>query len=234
MIRGHYDFVGLPIGAALSFKYVYILSKQNQGCLRTVGHSVPAQFQRAGAEPRGFRLLTCEVSLRSVAGPECDEQGAEPEAIGTIDRHHVVLDDHVFPGQAAEYAGKGLHQRDAENKAISLGLIEYKYERDGTIYSGCRVDKSKALYWRSDETLNLVVKVQPQDWVLDNFVRTTQTYWSIPKVFEVKLLLKGHNDATFPKSTRDLLRDGDHLTVDFATKFLRGTSTRCTSRTCSR
>ena len=29
VIRGHYDFVGLPIGSLLSFKYIYILSKKD-------------------------------------------------------------------------------------------------------------------------------------------------------------------------------------------------------------
>src|SRR5258705_8513972 len=104
-----------------------------------------------------------------------------------------------FPGEAGAYAGKGLHQRDPENKAISLGKIEYKYEKGDDAYSGCRVDKSKDLYWQWDDTRNQVVKVRPQDWILDNFVRTTEEYWSIPKVFQLKMLLKGHKEATFPK-----------------------------------
>ena len=33
--------------------------------------------------------------------------------------------------------------------------------------------------------------------------------------------MKGQNDSTFPKSTRDLLQDDDYLTVHFATKFMR-------------
>src|SRR5690606_27738797 len=58
-------------------------------------------------------------------------------------------------------------------------------------------------------------------WILDNFVRTSEFYWTIPGVFEVKILLKGHNDTKFPQSMRDLLQDNDHLTVHFSTKFLR-------------
>lgn len=219
VIRGHYDFVGLPIGAALSFKYVYILSKQDgvwtmiipyqPGFNELVPNRVDFDFSHAQNLYEASQVLNATSTAPTLK--------SSAQSIGTT----LCSTTTFFPGKSAEYAGKGLHQRDAENKAISLGKIEYKYEKDGTIYSGCRVDKSKALYWRSDATRSQVVKVQPQDWVLDNFIRTTQEYWSVPNVFVVKLLLKGHNETTFPKATRDLLRDGDHLTVHFATKFLR-------------
>ena len=124
----------------------------------------------------------------------------------------------------------GLHQRDPENKFISLGKIEYKYEKDGDTSSGCRVDENRDLYWQWDPKRNQVVKVEPQDWILDNFVRTAESYWTIPGIFQLKVLLKGHNESAFPKATLDLLQDDDHLTVYFATKFLRYGSIRCTSR----
>lgn len=128
-----------------------------------------------------------------------------------------------FPGEADAYVNKRLHQRDPENKAISLGKIEYKYGKDDT-YSdndwGCRVDKNQELYWKPDPNVNQAIKVKPEDWILDNFVRTAESYWSIKDLFQLKLLMKGRNESQFPKSTLNLLEDEDHLTIRFATKFL--------------
>ncbi|MBA4143468.1 MAG: hypothetical protein H0X43_10815 [Nitrosospira sp.] len=128
-----------------------------------------------------------------------------------------------FPGEEGKYDGQSgvnAYKRDSENKFISLGKIQYRYKKDDAfVYEGCRVDEDRDLFWQDPEQSNEVIKVKPQDWILDNFVRTSETYWTISRKFELKLLMKGRNDSAFPKETLDLLRDNDHLTVRFATKF---------------
>ena len=221
VIRGHYNFVGLPIGAALSFKYVYVLSKKDGVWSMVIPYKpafnelVPNRVDFSFSHASHLYDASQVENAAGTAQVLNLKPSAQPISIT------LCSTTTYFPGEAGAYSGKGLHQRDPENKAISLGKIEYKYDKDEDAYSGCRVDKNKQLYWRWDDARNQVVKVRPQDWVLDNFVRTTEAYWSIKNVFQLKLLLKGHNEATFPKSTRDLLRDDDYLTVNFATKFLR-------------
>jgi hypothetical protein len=128
-----------------------------------------------------------------------------------------------FPGKEGKYdkaSGENTYKRDKKNQHISLGLLEYRYSKEGKNYKGCRVDRNKDLYWRADHTTDRVVKVKPDDWIKDNFVRTAESYWSIPGVFQLKMLLKGHNDAQFTDDVLKLLKVDDHLTVHFATKFL--------------
>jgi hypothetical protein len=223
IVRGHYDFVGLPIGSLLSFKYVYALSKTNGVWTMTIPYRpqfnelvpnrVDFDFTHAGqlydasqiempSTNANVQIFPLKSSAKSIASTLCSTTT-------------------YFPGERDAYADKGLHQRDPENKAISLGKIEYRYGKDGDAYSGCRVDKTKDLYWRWDAGGSQAVKVKPQDWILDNFIRTSESYWSIPGVFQLKLYLKGHNDGNIPASTRALFESDDHLTVNFATKFLR-------------
>ena len=64
-----------------------------------------------------------------------------------------------------------------------------------------------------------LVSASAQEFVLQNFQEVAETYWTIPGVFELKLLMLGRNDSDFPKDTLALLRDDDHLTVNFATEF---------------
>lgn len=221
VVRGHYDFVGLPIGSLLSFKYVYALSKTNGVWTMTIPYRpqfnelvpnrVDFDFSHAGQlydasqielPAANAQIFTLKPSAKSIAATLCSTTT-------------------YFPGEQSAYADKALHQRDPENKAISLGKIEYRYGKDGDAFSGCRVDKNKDLYWKWDAGRPQAVKVKPQDWILDNFIRTSETYWSIPNVFQLKLFLKGHNDGNIPPSTRELFESDDHLTVNFATKFLR-------------
>lgn len=221
VVRGHYDFVGLPIGSLLSFKYVYALSKTDDVWTMTIPYR--PQFHELVANRVDFdfthaRTLfdSSQVEPASAAAQIVRlKAGAKP--ISTTQCATTTY----FPGEHGAYTGKELHQRDPENKAISLGKIEYRYGKKGDAYSGCRVDKNKDLYWRWDAGGSQAVKVKPQDWILDNFIRTSETYWSIPGVFQLKLYLKGHNDAGIPASTRELFENDDHLTVNFATKFLR-------------
>jgi hypothetical protein len=64
-----------------------------------------------------------------------------------------------------------------------------------------------------------LVSATAQEFVLQNFQDVAQTYWTTPGVYELKLLMLGRNDQDFPKDTLALLRDDDHLTVNFATEF---------------
>ena len=223
VVRGHYNFVGLPIGSLLGFKYVYALSKTDGVWTMTIPYQ--PQFHELVPNRVDFNV-THAKNLYDASQIEIPSNSANVQ-IFTLKSSAKSIDSTLcatttyFPGERDAYAGKALHQRDPENKAISLGKIEYRYEKDGTTYSGCRVDKHQALYWKWDSNGTQAVKVMPQDWVLDNFIRTAEAYWSIPGVFQLKLHLKGHNDAAIPASTRTLFESDDHLTVNFATKFLR-------------
>ncbi|MET0168069.1 MAG: dickkopf-related protein [Vicinamibacterales bacterium] len=221
VIRGHYNFVGLPIGSPLSFKYVYIFEKKDGVWTMIIPYKPSFNELVPNRVDFNFTHARTLYDASQVENPSSTAQvlnlksGSQP--IATT----LCSTSTYFPGDEGKYDDKGLHQRDPENKFISLGKIEYKYEKDGDTSSGCRVDKNRDLYWQWDPKRNQAVKVKPQNWILDNFVRTSESYWTIPGVFQLKVLLKGHNEATFPKSTLDLLQDDDHLTTHFATKFLR-------------
>src|SRR6185295_15551714 len=64
-----------------------------------------------------------------------------------------------------------------------------------------------------------LVSATAREFVLQNFQRVAETYWSVPGVFCLKLLLLGRNDNDFSKATRALLREDDHLTANFGTQF---------------
>jgi hypothetical protein len=221
VIRGHYDFVGLPIGSLLSFKYVYALSKKDGIWTMTIPYR--PQFHELVPNRVDFNFTHARTLFDSSQVEPASaavqivrlKAGAQPISVTQC------ATTTYFPGEHGAYADKELHQRDPENEAISLGKIEYRYGKNGNAYAGCRVDKNKDLYWKWDTAGSQAVKVKPQDWILDNFIRTSETYWSIPGVFELKLYLKGHNDANIPASLRSLFEHDDHLTVNFATKFLR-------------
>ena len=221
VIHGHYNFVGLPIGGLLSFKYVYILERKDGVWTMIIPYKplfnelvpnrVDFDFSHAAQLYEASQVVTPSNTAQIVTlKPGADSIATTLCATTTF-----------FPGDAGKYDDKALHQRDPENKFISLGKIQYQYEKGGDTFSGCRVDKNRDLYWRWDSTGDRAVKVTPQGWILDNFVRTAEAYWSVPGVFKLKLLLEGHNESSFPKSTLDLLQAGDHLTAHFATKFLR-------------
>lgn len=223
IVRGHYDFVGLPIGSLLSFKYVYALSKTNGVWTMTIPYRpqfnelIPNRVDFAFSHA-GQLYDASQIEMPSTnANVQIFTLKASPKSISST----LCSTTTYFPGEQGAYVDKALYQRDPENKAISLGRIDYRYDKDGDSYAGCRVDKNMDLYWRWDPDGSQAVKVKPQDWILDNFIRTSETYWSIPGVFQLKLYLKGHNDGTIPSSTRTLFEDGDHLRVNFATKFLR-------------
>lgn len=219
VIRGHYNFFGTVF---TQLKYIYVLSKQGGVWTmiipyRPIINDVVPNRVDFNNEHAGQLYDASQIeSTSSIAGKQVFVLKSSAKSIAST----LCSTSTYFPGEADAYAGKSLHQRDPENKAISLGKIEYKYGKDGGSWSGCRVDKNQDLYWRSDPNVNQAVKVKPEDWILDNFVRTAESYWSIDNLFQLKLLMKGRNEHRFSKSTLNLLEDDDHLTIRFATKFL--------------
>ncbi|NGZ96858.1 MAG: hypothetical protein CV089_12175 [Nitrospira sp. WS110] len=222
VIRGHYNFFGTVF---TQLKYVYVLSKQGGVWTmiipyRPIINDVVPNRVDFNKEHAGQLYDATQIESASTsAGKQVFVLKSSAKPIAST----LCSTSTYFPGEADAYVSKRLHQRDPENKAISLGKIEYKYGKDDT-YSdndwGCRVDKNQELYWKPDPNVNQAVKVKPEDWILDNFVRTAESYWSIKDLFQLKLLMKERNESQFPKSTLNLLEDKDHLTIRFATKFL--------------
>ncbi|MEO8039887.1 MAG: Dickkopf N-terminal cysteine-rich domain-containing protein [Betaproteobacteria bacterium] len=240
VIRGHYNFFG---NIVTQLKYVYVLSRQDGVWTMIIPYRpiindvVPGRIDFYVGSRRVDPDTGAVANLDTAnghAGVLYDEaQVADPASSAqirtlkagaqSIDRT-LCTSTTYFPGKDDKYDGKNdadSYRRDKENRFISLGRIQYRYDKNlGAVHEGCRVDASRELYWRWDPNGNQAVKVKPGDWILDNFVRTAEAHWTIPGVFRLKLLMQGRNDASFPKSTLDLLQDDDHLTVRFATKFL--------------
>ncbi|CUS32298.1 exported hypothetical protein [Candidatus Nitrospira nitrosa] len=219
VIRGHYNFFGTFV---TQLKYVYVLSKQDGIWTMIIPYRpiindvvpdrVDFNFTHAG------QLYDASQLESPAGGGKAQSFILKPGAVSIATT--LCSTTTYFPGDAGKYDKKEIHQRDPENKFISLGRIDYQYGKDGSAFSGCRVDKTRDLYWRPDPAENQAAKVKPEDWILDNFVRTAENYWSIKDLFQLKLLMKGRNESQFPKSTLNLLEDDDHLTIRFATKFL--------------
>ena len=218
VIRGHYNFFGTVV---TQLKYVYVLSKKDGVWTMIIPYKPIINELVANRVDFNFDHAQKLYDASQVVNPSGNAQvltlkpSAEP--ITTT----LCSTSTYFSGDEGKYDNMALHQRDPENKFISRGKIQYRYEKDGDTFSGCRVDENRDLYWQWDPQRNQAVRVQPQDWILDNFVRTAESYWTIPGIFQLKLLMKGRNESVFPKATLDLLQDDDHLTVHFATKFLR-------------
>jgi hypothetical protein len=121
-------------------------------------------------------------------------------------------------GQYKDMKDENSYKRDRENKHIDLGKIQFSYDKVAW-KEGCRVKRNQELYWENPETSELT-KITPDKWILDNFIRTAQSYWSIPDVFQLVLWLKGHNDQDVASSTRNKFKEGDFLKIRFATKFM--------------
>lgn len=128
-----------------------------------------------------------------------------------------------FSGKEHKYDnqnGTNAHKRDRENKFISLGKIEYAYKGSNGTYQpkqGCRVNKNIDLFYNDGTSLK---KINPEKWLLDNFVKVTEKYWSTPGEYNLKILLKGHNESRFSTDVLDRLKNNDYLKIRFGTTFL--------------
>lgn len=233
VIRGHYNFFGHNIA---QLKYVYILSRTNGVWTMIIPYK--PEINELVEDRVDFFIGTRDIHKKTealsdatTAGHAWDlfeasqvvdgkipalRSGAEPIA------KTLCTTSTFFEGKEDKYDGQNdanAHKRDPENRHISLGKIQFGFKDDDFIREGCRVREDRELFHRDPDT-GVLTKVRARDFVFDNFVRQAESYWSIPKVFTLKLLMKGRNDASFPQSTRDLLKDDDHLTIRFATKFL--------------
>jgi hypothetical protein len=239
IVRGHYNFFGTLV---TQLKYVYVLSKKDGVWTmvipyKPVFNELVADRVDFEVGSRDVNTKTNTVSAVSTDGhawslydasqivTKRDSSGAQVIALKDSPQpiaKTLCSSSTYFPGDAGKYDGQNdafAYKRDPENKFISLGRIQYRYKDQDWMQEGCRVAKDRDLFWL-DPVSKEVVKVKPQDWILDNFVRSAQSYWSIPGKFELKLLLVGRNEASFPKATLAALADDDYLTVRFATKFL--------------
>lgn len=128
-----------------------------------------------------------------------------------------------FPGKENKYDNKNeqnSHKRDRANKYISLGKIQYAYKDSKGTYkvrNGCRVKKHVDLFYHNG---SILTKVKPKDWILDNFIKVSEKYWSTPGEYKLKLYLKGHNDNRFSSEIKKKLKDKDYLKIRFGTTFL--------------
>lgn len=237
VIRGHYQFFGTPF---TQLKYVYVLSKSNGVWTMTIPYkaSINDLVKDRVDFNMGSRHINADGSLGSSsyssahAGKLYDGNQVTAVTVNGKTTYTLKADAKpiaetlcssatYFEGDEDKYEGKSganAHKRDKENKHISLGKIQYVYKDSEYVREGCRVRSSQTVYWRDGS--GVVQKYRADDWVLDNFVRQAEDYWSIPGVFELKLLLEGRNEASFPQSVRKLLQKDDHLTVYFATKFM--------------
>jgi hypothetical protein len=229
VIRGHYNFFGKLI---TQLKYVYVLSKEKGVWTMVIPYK--ADINELVEDRVDFKMGSRVVEGDSLGGliasghawelyDASQVKGGKLQTNARPIAETLCATSTFFPGKENKYDGQNeldSHKRDPENKFISLGKIQYRYKRKTEfVVEGCRVDEKRDLFWL-DPADGRLVKFKPQDFVLDNFVRVAEEYWSVPGSFELKLLMKGRNEGRFSKETLDLLRDGDHLTVHFATKFL--------------
>src|SRR5215813_2213619 len=241
---GHVPIISGALHGAAGYKYVYVLSKDKGVWTMIIPYSaiineiVPNRVDflvgtreidhRAGTvsplkqRGNGWHVYDPSQAIASKSSSTgfVLKPGASPIAATPLCSNTTF-----FAGQADKYKGESgatAYKRDPENKFVSLGKIQYAYHKDDPgLWEGCRVDEGQDLFWERDP-LNKpgeVEKTRPQKYVLDNFVQTAESFWSIRGVFQLKLLLKGHNESAFPKATLDLLRAEDRLTVYFATRF---------------
>ena len=242
VIRGHYNFFGQ---LAFQLKYVYVLSKTKGVWTMVIPYR--ALINELVADrvdfDMGHRNIdkngAVSAAIQSGHAWELYDASQVVSAVDRATRQKVTVlksstspipiartlcaGTTFFAGKADKYDGKSdanAYKRDPENKFISLGKIQYGYKGHDYLREGCRVDEKRDLYWRPDPASIRVLKVKPQDWILDNFERTAEAYWSIPGTFELKLLLKGRNEASIPRAALNVLSDSDHLTVRFATRFM--------------
>ncbi len=243
IIRGKYNFFG---NIASQLKYTYILSKEKGLWTMIIPYN---PIMNEVVKDRvdfymGYRFVSTPTSIESskeIGGVndsyaawtlyEKDQVDLATNTLKTTAKpiaETLCTTSTYFSGKKEKYKGKtdeNSNKRDKENKHISLGKIQYRYNVTTLKLSdnwdeGCRVKKSVDLYWLKTPGTTKVEKVKPQEWVLDNFVRVAEKYWSTPNNFTLKLLLKGVNEKTFTAKIRNMLDDSDYLTIRFANKFM--------------
>ena len=174
VIRGHYDFVGLPIGSLLSFKYVYILSKKDGVWTMIIPYRPSFNELVPNRVDFNFTHAKTLFDASQVENPSRTAQvlnlKSDAQPIATT----LCSTSTYFPGDQGKYDGIKDANATSATKRTSSSVWEDRVQvRQGCrlVSEGCRVDKNRDLYWRWDPSGNQVVRVKPQDWILDNFVR---------------------------------------------------------------
>lgn len=235
VIRGHYNFYGKLLTQQ---KYVYVLSKQ-WGEWRMIIPYRPILNDLVKDRVDLFMgRREVDTKTRALAALRPDGHAWElydtlqvtsresaPALVSTARpiAETLCATTTFFEGKERRYDGQddgNAYKRDPENRHVSLGKLQYAYKKSSTtVYEGCRVEAGRELWWRPDPARPSVVRTTAREFVFDNFARTAEEYWTIPGVFRLEILMEGRNDGDFPPEIRNLLRDGDHLTVRFATRF---------------
>lgn len=231
LVKGKYNFFG---NIVTQQKYRYILSKKGGVWTMVIpyhaiindvvkdridfyiGDLKPTDSGYSSTDKTNHAWKLYEASQVDISGSTYTlKSGAKPIA-ETLCGSTTFFEgkEHKYDNQNNENSKK----RDRENKHISLGKIQYSY--DGNRWKdGCRVKRDVHLYWA--DSSSVVHKVKPDDWILDNFIRTAEEYWSQPANFELKILIRDHNESSFSSQIRNLLdRNNDYIKVRFGTKFM--------------
>ncbi len=237
VIRGHYNFFGTVF---TQLKYVYVLSKKKGVWTMVIPYrplinqlvderiDIEVGYRRIDERTGSVGSVSRDghawqlYDASQIAGGKRRRGGklalkpdASPIALTLCTRSTF------FDGKEHKYDGQNdasSYKRDPENKHISLGKIQYRYKKHTFLREGCRVQENRDLYWRGPG--GKIVETRARDWILDNFVRETEDFWTIPGTFKLKVLLIGRNESSIPKDALDVLTEDDYLTVRFATRFM--------------
>lgn len=237
LIEGKYNFFG---NIVTQQKYRYVLSKSNGVWTMTIPYDPITNDVVNNRVDIYMGALSTSLPTYSTSDKENHAwhlydfsqltfKGTGPNTVWSVkDDAKPIAETHCsdttfFPGKEHKYDnqnGPNSGKRDRANKHISKGKIEYSY--DGTSWkTGCRVDELMQVAWRPDPSSKVVLTPSSaRTWVLANFVRTAEAYWSEPNNFQLRLLLKGFNEDEFSASVKNLLKDSDYLTIRFGSKFM--------------
>ncbi len=237
LVRGKFNFFG---NAVTRQKYRYALSKSAGEWIMTIPYDATIN----DVVPNRVDLFMGRLSTSAPDYTDLDKQnhawrlyefsqlessGVGPNSVWSLkpDARPVALthctDTTYYSGKEGRYDGQNgvrSKKRDRTNKHISKGLIEYSYN-DSSWNTGCRVDRYLQVAWHPDPNSDRVETPSSADtWVLRNFIKTSEEYWSQPGNFRLRLLLKGFNEDEFSSSLLNRLGSNDYIKVRFGTKFM--------------
>ncbi len=237
LINGKYNFFG---NIATQQKYSYVLAKSNDVWTMTIPYEASIndivhnrvdiymgglstsnpEYSSSDMENHAWHLY--EFSQLTFTGAGTNTiWSLKPDAKPIAETH--CSDTTFYEGKENKYDGQhGVNsdKRDRSNKHISLGKIEYSYGGNSW-KTGCRIDQFLQVAWRQDPTSSQVsTPSSAKTWLLNNFIRTSEEYWSQPGNFKLRLLLKDFNEDEFSLSVLNLLKNNDYLKVRFGTKFM--------------
>ncbi|MEK6627007.1 MAG: hypothetical protein AABY53_00135, partial [Bdellovibrionota bacterium] len=222
LITGNYNFFGLLLTQQ---KYRYLLSKVNGEWQMIIPYNpiindivknrIDVYMGSNGNVSDWATKLYPESETETVNGVL--QLKASAKSIASA----LCTTSTYFEGKQDKYAGQddaNSHKRDRENKHISLGKIQFSHDKISWS-EGCRIKKDENIIWKNSATGNYE-KIRPDKWVLEHFIQTAESYWSIDKVFKLKLLLKDYNEDKFNNATLKKLGNNDFIKIRFGTLFM--------------